>query len=301
MYKIVGADGKQYGPVSLEQFKHWVAQSRVNPQTRVQAEGSTEWKPAGEIPELNELFTTAGAGSSAALPPISPLTMGSGQEPAKGLAISSFVLGLLSLICFGPFTGIPAIICGHIARSHARRLPTVYGGGGFAIAGLVLGYVGVVVSVLVYPAVLLPALARAKERAQSISCQNNMKQIGLAFKIWAADHNGQFPFNVSTNGGGTLELCMPAPNGLDNNAVVHLRVMSNELSTPRILVCPADKKQSAPAFQFLQQANLSYQLYSGTNITDANPLAVLLVCPIHGHELLTDGSIQSGHRRVSKQ
>ena len=56
-------------------------------------------------------------------------------------------------------------------------------------------------------AMVLPALAKAKERAQSISCVTNMKQIGLAFRLWEGDNNDQFPFNVSTGKGGTLELC----------------------------------------------------------------------------------------------
>ena len=297
MYKIIGADGKEYGPVTLEQFRVWVTQSRVNPQTRVKAEGATEWTSAGNVPELNALF--AAAGSAAAIPPLTPLSPYSGlaTEPAKGLAITSFVLGLLSLVCIGIFGGIPAIICGHIARSRAQRMPAVYGGAGFALAGLILGYVGVAVTFLVLPAMLLPALASAKARAQSINCMNNMKQIGLACKVWALDHNDQFPFNVSTNGGGTFELCSTGADGFDYNATVHFRVLSNELGTTRILVCPCDTKTPAMSWQFLSPSSLSYQMHSGTNINDSNPQAVLVVCPIHGHRLLTDGTVVEGKKK----
>ena len=71
-----------------------------------------------------------------------------GRTPAqqRGLAITSLVLGLLSLVCFGPLAGIPAVICGHLARGRARRLPGQYGGAGLALAGLIMGYVGVVVT-----------------------------------------------------------------------------------------------------------------------------------------------------------
>ena len=64
-------------------------------------------------------------------------------------------------------------------------------------------------------AMLLPALARAKTRAQSIACVNNLKQIGLACRMWAADNGDQFPFNVSTNKGGTLEFSARGDGGFD--------------------------------------------------------------------------------------
>jgi len=91
-----------------------------------------------------------------------------------------------------------------------------------------------------------------------------MKQIGLSFRVWAIDNNGNFPFNASTNNGGTLELCLPGSDGFDRNAAFHFQVMSNELSTPKILVCPADTKKQ-PAFNFvsLPAVNVSYQVFSG--------------------------------------
>jgi TM2 domain-containing membrane protein YozV len=52
MYKIIGADGRQYGPVSVEQLRHWTAEGRVNAQTLIQPEGSTDWKPLANFPEL---------------------------------------------------------------------------------------------------------------------------------------------------------------------------------------------------------------------------------------------------------
>src|SRR5205807_6020960 len=123
------------------------------------------------------------------------------------------------------------------------------------------------------------------------------EQLGLAFRTWALDHGDQFPFNVSTNKGGTFELCSAGADGFDDNGFLHLMVMSNELSTARILVCPADSKQAAVDFQSLSAANVTYQVHSGTNIDETNPQAVLAVCPVHGSELLSDGSVQSRARR----
>jgi len=52
MYKIVGADGKEYGPVPLEQIQKWIREGRVNAQTSVQVVGAAEWKALGDFPEL---------------------------------------------------------------------------------------------------------------------------------------------------------------------------------------------------------------------------------------------------------
>jgi hypothetical protein len=297
MYKIFGADGKEYGPVSIEQMRQWIAEGRVNSQTRVQEAGAGLWKTAAEFPELGFAPAARTAGGGVSSPP--PLAAGQPAAQQNGLAITSFVLGLLSLVCLGLFTGIPAIICGHIAHNRARRSPGQYGGSGFAIAGFVMGYVGFIITLLL-AALLLPALARAKGKAQSISCVNNMKQIGLSFRTWAIDNDGNNPFNLSTNKGGTLELSMPGSDGFDRNAAFHFQVMSNELSTPRILVCPADsKRQPALDFTSLRPENVSYQVRSGANISETNPEEVLAVCPIHNHVLLCDGSVQT--RRKGRQ
>jgi Domain of unknown function (DUF4190)/GYF domain 2 len=294
MYKLIGSDGREYGPVSLDRIQQWVAEGRINARTQVQAAGSEGWLRATQIPEISSMLAArSGAPGALSAPP-----PGSTDAPRKGLAVTSLVLGILSfLTCI--LTGIPAIICGHIALSRARREPAQYGGPGMALAGLILGYVSLVMLPLVIvPAMLLPALAHARGQAQSISCINNMKQIGLAYRTWALAHGDEFPFNVSTNQGGTLELCTMGRDGFDRNPAFHFQVMSNELGTPKILVCAADtKRQPALDFISLQSVNVSYQVRTGTNINENNPQAVLAVCPIHGHVLRCDGSVQPGRKR----
>jgi hypothetical protein len=154
-----------------------------------------------------------------------------------------------------------------------------------------------VAAVAVGAAMVLPALAKAKERAQSITCINNMKQIGLAFRIWEGDNNDQFPFNVSTEKGGTQQLSERNENGFDRMSYAHFQVMSNELNTPKILVCPSDSsKHAALDFANLQPENVSYLVRSGKEVNDANPEAVLTYCPIHHHVGHADGSVEAGKK-----
>lgn len=146
-------------------------------------------------------------------------------------------------------------------------------------------------------ALLLPALAKAKARAQNIACQNNLKMIGVACATWALDNGDQFPFNVSTNKGGSLEFCARGDGGFDQNSFRHFMVLSNNLgSRPQILVCPGDSSRKPAAdFLSLEAANVTYQVRSGTDVNPKQTQEVLARCPIHGHELHCDGSVTQGH------
>src|ERR1035441_635287 len=87
-------------------------------------------------------------------------------------------------------------------------------------------------------AVFLPALAKSKTRSSRIGCTNNLKQIGLAFRTWAIDNKDLYPMHVSVTNEGTMEL---AASGV---VFPHFQIMSNELSTPIILLCPNDNERS---------------------------------------------------------
>jgi hypothetical protein len=313
VYKIIGGDGKEYGPVTLEQLRLWLTQGRLNRQTRVKAATDTEWKSAAEIPELAALFDPAGAQPAGHGPP--PLIKpAAAQKRDTGLAVTSLVLGLSSISpCPGVLTGIPAIICGHLARRRARRSPDRYGGAGLAFFGFALGYVSIALF-FVLLAMGLPAVSQARRQAmqhnvqrngfqrngfQRNSCQRNLREIGLAFKVWALDHNDQYPFNVSTNAGGTLELCQPDKDGFDQNALAHFLIISNELTTPLLLVCPNDhSKRSAADFTALGKLNITYRLRTGANINSQNPQEILAVCPLDGNSLYCDGNVRARPRSV---
>ena len=56
MYRIIGADGNEYGPVTAEQLRQWIVEGRANAQTKIQTEGSTEWKALADFPEFAGIF-----------------------------------------------------------------------------------------------------------------------------------------------------------------------------------------------------------------------------------------------------
>lgn len=101
--------------------------------------------------------------------------------------------------------------------------------------GFTLFEVLIIVAVLAIAAVLLlPSLAKSRVRVKKINCVNQLKQLGLSFKQWALDYGDKFPMQVSVTNGGTMELVDAG------NVYVHFQVMSNELNTPKILICPQD-------------------------------------------------------------
>jgi prepilin-type N-terminal cleavage/methylation domain-containing protein len=122
----------------------------------------------------------------------------------------------------------------------------------------------VIAIIAILAAMLLPALAAAKKKAQKINCVNNLKQVGLAFRIWSGDNSDKYPMGVLNNQGGASGFVQSsataAASGLNPNMV--FMVMSNELSTPKICYCPSDNFHSTTPTNF----NISF---AGGSITAA--------------------------------
>ena len=136
MYRIIGADGREYGPVTAGQLQQWIVEGRANAQTQTLAPGAPEWKPLGRLPEF--------AGQFAPLKPpvIGPLPgVAAPERPRKTspFALAGLICGILSLVCCCgcPFN-ILGVVFSLVGLSQVNRHPELYDGRGLAVAGLVL-------------------------------------------------------------------------------------------------------------------------------------------------------------------
>lgn len=102
------------------------------------------------------------------------------RPQTEGKATAALVLGILSLVCFGILAGIPAIILGHISRGNIRRSMGRLSGEGMALAGLIMGYLSVFVTLLIVPAILLPNLLRAKMAANESAAASTVRTVNTS-------------------------------------------------------------------------------------------------------------------------
>jgi hypothetical protein len=182
-YKVIGSDQKEYGPVSAEDLGKWIAEGRLDGQTKVQIEGTAEWKLLAEIPELQAALRNR-------LPP-PPLTSPAVASRTSGLAVTSLVLGALGAFTCG-ITALFGLVLGIIALVKVSNSRGNLRGGSLALAGVIVSGIFVIL-IPFFAALMLPALAAAKQKAQAVNCVNNEKQLALALRIYAGDHDGQFP------------------------------------------------------------------------------------------------------------
>ena len=135
----------------------------------------------------------------------------------------------------------------------------------------------VIAIIAILAAMLLPALAAAKRKAQRISCVNDLKEQALSFKIWEGDNNDKYPQAVSAASGGSQEYCAQNgaaaqyQSGTAYGVAVTMCVMSNVLSTPKVLCCPSDA-QRTQATNFVTEivASTTANVGNWYNVTLAN-------------------------------
>jgi len=148
MYRIIGADGREYGPIPAETLRQWIREGRANAQTQAWAEGTAQWKPLAEQVEFAPLLARippplAAAGAV-------PVTM---VPRTNSMALASLFMGILSLTCgmcccYGIPFNVLGIIFALVALAQISADPYGQQGRGLAVAGLVLCVLSLVLAAL---------------------------------------------------------------------------------------------------------------------------------------------------------
>ena len=236
MYKMRGADQQEYGPVTADVLRQWIAQGRVAAHTLIQAEGRSDWQPLASLPEFAADPAPPGPGATSA-PVVRPA-----PTKTSGLAITSLVCGVLG--CLG-ITALTGLILGIVALVKINKSQGRLGGKGLAIAGICVSGVMLFFSIPVLAGLTLPALAKAQSRAQTIQCMNNVKQLCLATIMYANANKDTLP---------------PAAKWCD--------LIQPNLGSPAPFRCVADK--SGQRSSYALNANLA-----GADLGKINPQTVL--------------------------
>jgi TM2 domain-containing membrane protein YozV len=137
MYKIIGADGQPYGPVTADQLRRWLEERRVNAQTLVQPEGAAEWKPLSSFAEFAADLRSPPPptiGAPLGIPPAS------GTDPRASNKIAAGICGIL----LGSL-GIHKFILGYTGAGLIMLLVTILTCG---LAGIVTHVIGLIEGIL---------------------------------------------------------------------------------------------------------------------------------------------------------
>jgi hypothetical protein len=146
MYRIIGADGREYGPVTADQLREWIAEGRVNAQTKALVEGVALWKPLVEYLEFAPLL----ARMAATLPTPGPISV-TPTPRTNSMAMAGLVMGILSMTCgmcccHGLPFNVLGIVFSLVALAQIKNDPLTQQGRPLAIAGLVLSLLSIVLA-----------------------------------------------------------------------------------------------------------------------------------------------------------
>ena len=267
MYKILGADQKEYGPAPASVIERWIAERRLDGRSRIRRDGEPIWRPLSDFPEFaaalaagprKDLGTTTGS---------SGLAKPNGSR-VSGLAISSLIIGLLAP-CTAGVAGLVGIILATVALKQIRKSHGQLKGRGLAWTGLTLsGLFLVAIPPLVISAIVarqnnFRAGGPAADPGQE--CQDHARQLAEAVRRHANDNNDRFPAARTW-----CDAIQPAINGL-NTYQCPLR---GDLRCGYALnagVAEKTRFETAPDTVLIFESNSGWNAAGGASIATAPP------------------------------
>jgi hypothetical protein len=152
MYRIIGANQVEYGPITADQLRQWIAEGRADANTRVKLEGTEDWRVLSSFPEFSATLTPVPGFPGTIAPNVSY----SSQRPRTNpMALTGMIMGILSILvgwicCSGPVFSILGITFSAIGISQINKNPGGETGKGMAITGLVLSILGILFFVVIF-------------------------------------------------------------------------------------------------------------------------------------------------------
>ncbi len=236
---------QEVGVYTPDEVRNQLASGELLPTDYGWAEGQSAWTPLSAFPGLTTAAQSPVGPPSApsqpraaaapsqtraavAASPAPATAPAPGSKADSGMAIASLVCGILG-VSFVPFlAAIPAVVCGHVARSEIKKSGGRLGGAGMALAGLITGYMGLLLLpfiIALLAAIAFPVLASVQEKGKQVKSMANGKQIATACRLYALDHKGAFPSR--------LEELLP-----------------EYLQDPAVLTCPLSGPSIAVGFEY---------------------------------------------------
>jgi len=204
MYKILGGDGKEYGPISADTVRQWVNEGRANAETQVQPEGAS-WIALGQLPEFAPLFNTP------PIPPGAPGTIGAMAGAPSAFSTGAAPSGQAAQMVSGPAIGLMVTAgLGALAQLVSMVINIIGAGAGMAGAasqgqpevpawahamsgglGVVFNVVGLIMSVVIFMGAMKMKklesynFALAGTIIAMVPCISPCCLVGLPIGIWA--------------------------------------------------------------------------------------------------------------------
>lgn len=198
MHYLVARDAEQLGQFTAEEIRAGLFDGKFLPTDLGWREGQEDWVP------LSALFgqmtpATRMKSPLATQVPLSTTVAPEYHSPTNTLAVVALILGIVCIFTFGlcGIGSIVTIIVGHMALTKVRQSGGSLGGKGMAVAGLVMGYASIALAILaILSSLALPTFSKIQEKGNTIKSVNNVQQLAVACRTYAADHEGKYPDNL---------------------------------------------------------------------------------------------------------